>query len=66
MGEAGRQFVLENYEWKENADRMERLYRTVVNDYKNKRGKVSKILTIVGARPQFIKAAVVSRSYSEI
>ena len=40
MGEAGRQFVLENYEWKENADRMERLYEKVIDDYKNKRGMV--------------------------
>jgi glycosyltransferase involved in cell wall biosynthesis len=40
MGEAGRQFVLENYEWKENADRMENLYRTVVKEYKNVRGNV--------------------------
>jgi len=33
MGDAGRQFVLDNYEWKENADRMERLYETVVNEH---------------------------------
>lgn len=26
MGNAGRQFVMDNYEWKENADKMERLY----------------------------------------
>lgn len=34
MGNAGRQFVLDNYEWKENADRMERLYEEVIGDYR--------------------------------
>lgn len=38
MGKAGRQFVLDNYEWKENADRMERLYETVIREYKKVRG----------------------------
>lgn len=38
MGKAGRQFVLDNYEWKENADRMERLYEKVVDEYKRNRG----------------------------
>lgn len=31
MGEAGRNFVLENYEWNENASRMERLYESVLS-----------------------------------
>jgi len=35
MGNAGRQFVLENYEWKENADRMECLYETIVKEYRD-------------------------------
>ncbi len=35
MGETGRRFVLENYEWKENADRMERLYELVVQRYRS-------------------------------
>jgi glycosyltransferase involved in cell wall biosynthesis len=30
MGEAGRQFVLNNYDWKKNADKMERLYTEIV------------------------------------
>jgi len=30
MGKAGRQFVLDNYEWKENADRMKRIYEKLV------------------------------------
>jgi glycosyltransferase involved in cell wall biosynthesis len=34
MGEAGRSFVLKNYEWKENADRMELLYKEIIDDYK--------------------------------
>jgi glycosyltransferase involved in cell wall biosynthesis len=34
MGRAGREFVLKNYEWKENADRMEKLYKEIINDYK--------------------------------
>lgn len=34
MGKAGREFVLENYEWQENADRMESLYKEVIEDYK--------------------------------
>jgi glycosyltransferase involved in cell wall biosynthesis len=38
MGEAGRKFVLDNYEWKENADRMERLYARVIDEYKRGRG----------------------------
>jgi len=37
MGNAGRQFVLDNYEWKENANRMERLYEEVIKDHR-KRG----------------------------
>lgn len=36
MGNAGRQFVLDNYEWKENADRMERLYEEVIRDYRRR------------------------------
>lgn len=36
MGKTGRRFVLDNYEWGENADRMEKLYRKVVNEYSNK------------------------------
>lgn len=34
MGEAGRSFVLENYEWKENADMMEKIYNEVIKDFK--------------------------------
>lgn len=34
MGEAGRQFVMVNYEWGKNADNMERLYEEVVKEYK--------------------------------
>lgn len=34
MGQAGRDFVLRNYEWKENADRMEKLYYQVVSEFK--------------------------------
>jgi len=30
MGQAGRAFVREQYEWLENAGRMERIYRSVV------------------------------------
>lgn len=33
MGAAGRQFVLDNYEWKESANRMEILYKEVLKDY---------------------------------
>lgn len=33
MGQAGREFVLRNYEWKENADRMERLYWEIVREF---------------------------------
>ena len=31
MGAAGREFVLKNYEWSENAGRMERLYQSVTH-----------------------------------
>ncbi len=31
LGAAGRAFVLENYEWNENASRMERLYESIVS-----------------------------------
>jgi glycosyltransferase involved in cell wall biosynthesis len=34
MGRAGREFVLKTYEWKENADRMEKLYKEIIHDYK--------------------------------
>lgn len=34
MGAAGREFVLCNYMWKENADRMEKLYHEVINDFR--------------------------------
>jgi L-malate glycosyltransferase len=30
LGKAGRQFVLENYEWSENASRMERIYESLL------------------------------------
>jgi glycosyltransferase involved in cell wall biosynthesis len=30
LGAAGREFVLQNYEWSENAGRMERLYRSIL------------------------------------
>lgn len=40
MGEEGRRFVLNNYEWKENANRMECLYKKVIDDYKCARGVV--------------------------
>jgi len=33
MGQAGRQFVLQNYEWQKSADIMEKLYEEVINDY---------------------------------
>lgn len=36
MGRAGRVFVLENYDWKENADRMEALYKEVVDTFRKK------------------------------
>ena len=35
MGKAGRQFFLENYEWRENADRMERLYEIIIKEYRD-------------------------------
>ncbi|MCR4400029.1 MAG: glycosyltransferase [Syntrophomonadaceae bacterium] len=38
MGAAGRRFVLDNYEWNETADRMERLYQVVVDEYQSNRG----------------------------
>jgi glycosyltransferase involved in cell wall biosynthesis len=34
IGNAGRQFVLDNYEWKENADRLERAYEEVIGDFR--------------------------------
>jgi len=34
MGKAGRKFVMDNYEWKKCADRMEELYKSVVYGYK--------------------------------
>jgi glycosyltransferase involved in cell wall biosynthesis len=34
MGNAGRKFVLDNYEWKENADRMKRLYEIIVEEHR--------------------------------
>jgi glycosyltransferase involved in cell wall biosynthesis len=34
MGVAGREFVLQNYEWSENAGRMERLYESLFRDRK--------------------------------
>jgi len=34
MGAEGRSFVLANYEWKENADRMEKLYREIIKDFR--------------------------------
>ena len=37
MGEAGRKFVLENYEWKRNADKMEKLYQEVADTYRRER-----------------------------
>lgn len=37
MGEAGRKFVLENYEWKSNADKMEKLYQEVADTYRRER-----------------------------
>ncbi len=36
MGRAGREFVLKNYEWRENADRMENLYKEVIKEYKKR------------------------------
>jgi hypothetical protein len=36
LGRVGRVFVLENYEWKENAGKVERLYKEVINDYKKR------------------------------
>jgi len=35
MGDKGRQFVLKNYEWEENVDRMELLYQDVLKEYRN-------------------------------
>ncbi len=36
MGKAGRQFVLDHYDWEDNADQMEQLYNTVVGEHKQK------------------------------
>jgi len=38
LGKVGREFVLKKYRWSENADRMERLYRKVINEYKKDLG----------------------------
>ena len=35
MGIAGRNFVLQNYEWNENASRMEKLYENIIEEFKS-------------------------------
>jgi glycosyltransferase involved in cell wall biosynthesis len=34
MGKTGREVVLKQYEWQENADRMERLYSKIISEYR--------------------------------
>ena len=48
MGEAGRHFVLANYEWSENASRMERLYESLFSVGRNPALSLNREIPILG------------------
>ena len=60
LGENGKKYVKENFESKILSQKLAKCFLKI---YKN--GEENEIITIVGARPQFVKSSIVSKRLKE-